>query len=64
MATINIQITLDNISNDIDANQLSNTLEGLLKQVSGIDNIQSTIFDTDSSSTNPILARNSLKRVK
>ena len=65
MPRINVQITLDNIDNNINAQQLADTIEGIIKQVSGIDNVQTNIYDNDgSNSSNPIFAQNTLKNVR
>lgn len=65
MAQINIQITLDNIDGNIDGHQIADTIEGIVKQFSGIDNVSTNIYDNDgSNSSNPIFAQNTLRRTR
>lgn len=65
MATINITVTLDNIDPNLDAQQLADTIENTVKQLSGSDDVQTSIYDSDgSNSGNPITAQNMLRRIK
>ncbi|HLD91538.1 MAG TPA: hypothetical protein VI911_11120 [Patescibacteria group bacterium] len=65
MPQLNISITLDNIDSEIDANQLASTIENIIRQNSGIDNIQTSIYDNDgSNSGNPIMAQNIMRKIK
>jgi hypothetical protein len=65
MAQININITLDNMDSNIDPNQLGDIIENIIKQNSGIDNVKMNMYDNDgSNSSNPIFARNIMRRVR
>ena len=65
MAQLNINITLDNIDPNLDAQQLANMVENIIKQNTGIENVRMNIYDNDgSNSSNPIMAQNIMRRIK
>ena len=64
MAQLSINITLDNIDAEIDPNQIASLIEGIVKSHTGSD-VKTNIYDNDSStSSNPIMAQNILRRVR
>ena len=61
---VNIRITLDNIDQSVDANQLANTIENIVRSHTGMD-AESIIYDNDNTqASNPILTQNMMKRIK
>lgn len=64
MAHININITLDNIPADADANKLADMIEGIVERYTNMD-VQTTVYDNDGVGTsNPIMTHNTLKRIE
>ena len=65
MGQLNINITLDNIDPNLDAQQVSAMVENIIKQTTGIDDIRVSIYDNDgSNSSNPIMAQNIMRKLK
>jgi hypothetical protein len=65
MAQININITLDNIDANVDAGQLAQMIEQTVKQLSGFNDVSTSVYDNDGSNfSNPIVMQNSLRRIK
>lgn len=65
MAMLHVNITLDNADPNVDASQLSEQIESIIRDLSGSDDVQVNIYDNDSSETsNPIMAQNVLRRIR
>ena len=63
MAKINVNITLDNIPSDVDAGDMADMIESIVKKYSGMDT-SIIIYDNDNAQTgNPIMAHNTMRRV-
>lgn len=65
MAQIHINITLDGIDSNMSPAALADMVEGIIRQSSGFDNVQTTTYDSDSTSqSNPITIHSLLRRVR
>lgn len=63
MATLRVNITLDNMDSNVDANQIADQVESIIRQLSGYD-VRTNIYENDgSNSSNPIMAQNVLRRL-
>lgn len=61
---LDVRITLDNVSPDVDANQLANIIEDMIRRYTNTE-VSTVIYDNDgASSANPILTHNVMKQIR
>ena len=64
MASLNVRVTLKNVNQNIDANQLADIVEDIVKKYTNMDTT-STVYDSDGvDSSNPIFTSNLMRKVK
>ena len=61
---ININITLDNVSSEVDANQIANTIESLVKQYTH-NEVRTRIYDNEGTRNgNPLMTHQLMEKIK
>ena len=59
---INLNITLNNVNDQIDANHISETVESVVERITGFPT-KTSIFDSDAN-TSPIMGYNSFRKIR